>query len=105
MFKFTDLIDPLYFFIAFAIGIFIVYIYNPPPRIVIKYPTPENSGKIIYKDEADVCYKYKAEKVDCPADKSIIKKNITEINADEHSNPSGYDQSNIFKQIGNMFTN
>ena len=73
MFKFTDYINPLAFFIAFAIGIFLTYIYSPPKKIIIKWPTPENAGKVIYKDEADTCYKYKAKEVACPDDKDQIK--------------------------------
>jgi hypothetical protein len=73
MFKFTDYIDPVAFFIALAIGLFITYIYSPPKKIIIKWPTPENSGKIIYKDNADLCYKYQADEIPCPDDKSLIK--------------------------------
>jgi hypothetical protein len=68
-----DFIIPIYFFISFALGILIAYLTIPTPELIIKYPTPENAGKIIYKDNADVCYKYKAIEVDCPADKSKIK--------------------------------
>jgi len=73
MFQFSDFFDPLSFLIAFSIGLFYTYLFTPTPEIIIKYPTPENSGKIIYKDRADVCYKYMAEEVACPADKSNIK--------------------------------
>jgi hypothetical protein len=55
------------FFFALAIGMFYVYIRVPPPKIVIKYPTPDNVGKVVYKDEAENCYVYKAIKQDsCP---------------------------------------
>ena len=73
MFRFTDYINPIAFFIALFIGLFFTYIYSPPKKIVIKWPTPENSEKIIYKDHADNCYKYKANEVACPDDKSKIK--------------------------------
>lgn len=53
------------FIIAFAIGMFYVYIATPKPKIVIKYPTPYNANRIIYKNENDVCYKYKVEEVKC----------------------------------------
>lgn len=69
-----DYIIPLYFFISFSIGILISYLITPTPQIVIKYPTPDNAGKIIYKDSADVCYKYRAKEVSCPTDKTDIKK-------------------------------
>lgn len=69
-----DFIIPSYFFIAFSIGILIAYLITPTPEIVIKYPTPDNAGKIIYRDTADVCYKYRAKEVSCPADKSGVKR-------------------------------
>ena len=33
---------------------FFVYILTPTPDIILKYPTPDNAGSIIYKDKADV---------------------------------------------------
>ena len=66
-------IIPFYFFIALFIGLFIAYISTPVPDIIIKYPTPQNAGKIVYKDDSDVCYKYKVEEVSCPKDKSRVK--------------------------------
>ena len=79
MFQFTDYINPLAFFIALAIGLFLTYIYSPPKKIIIKWPTPENAGKVIYRDSdnTESCYKYKANEVSCPEDKSEIKQ--TEI--------------------------
>ena len=68
----SNYINPYYFMISLWIGFFFVYILTPTPDIILKYPTPENSGKIIYKDKADVCYKYEAKEVTCPADKSLI---------------------------------
>jgi len=67
------MIRPLYFFIAFAIGLFLVYIFSPAPNVVVKFPSPYNAGNIIYKDKHDSCYKYEAESVSCPVDKSRIK--------------------------------
>ena len=48
------------------------YITNPLPNIIIKYPTPENTGKIIYKDNADTCYKYESNEVECPTNEKDI---------------------------------
>jgi hypothetical protein len=73
MIQFTDYINVNAFFISLAIGIFITYIYSPPKKIIIKWPTPENAGKIVYKDESESCYKYKANEIPCPDDKSQIK--------------------------------
>lgn len=70
---FFDKIKLLYFFIAFAIGLFLCYITNPKPTIIVKFPSPYNAGKVLYKDKGDSCYKYNASKVSCPIDKSLIK--------------------------------
>lgn len=67
-------IDPFYFILALAVGLFFVYITNDNvPDVILMYPTPNNAGKVIYKDSADVCYKYEKEEVKCPTDKSKIK--------------------------------
>jgi len=58
------------FIIAFAIGILFVYLSAPKRRIIIKYPTPYNIDKIVYKNENDICYKYKLDEVKC-TDKAI----------------------------------
>lgn len=54
------------FFIAFFMGLLYIYIESPKPRLIIKYPTPYNVGKIIYKNSSGNCYKFKADIVSCP---------------------------------------
>ena len=68
-----DNIDPLIFLISLSIGMFLTYILTPKPKIVIKYPTPYNAGKVKYIDDAGVCYKYRMVEVDCPINKNEIK--------------------------------
>jgi hypothetical protein len=68
-----DFLNIKYFLVSFATGILIVYLNTPPPEIIIKYPTPLNAGKIIYKDDAGVCYKYKANEVECPTNGGEIE--------------------------------
>lgn len=68
-----DKINPLFFFLSFAVGLLICYIYIPPPTVVVKFPSPYNAGQIIYKDKSNQCYKYNADKISCPVDKSLIK--------------------------------
>lgn len=62
------------FLISFAIGVFIVYLTSPPPREIMVYPTPENVGQLLYKDNADQCYKFLPDQVSCPKDESKIRK-------------------------------
>ncbi len=93
-------IEPLYFFLALFIGLFFTYISTPIPDIVIKYPTPENTGKIIYKDDADVCYKYRSEEVECPVDKSKIRKLTVQHINNKVKNDQGF--MSILKQKLNI---
>lgn len=65
-------IDPFFFFVAFAVGMLFVYLSTPPPEVVLKFPSPYNAGKVVYKDKANSCYKYFAEDVSCPKDRSLI---------------------------------
>jgi hypothetical protein len=56
-----------------VIGIIAVILIKPQKTVVYKYPTPESSGKITYKDKNGVCYKYTANKVDCDKNESRLK--------------------------------
>lgn len=71
--KFLNKISPFWFILSFAIGMFFCYIYTPAPKIIVKFPSPENADTTVYKDNNNTCYKYKAEKTQCPIDKSLIK--------------------------------
>lgn len=52
------------FLISMSIGFFIIYITNPKPEIVIKYPNVQNNGlSEMYIDNNKVCYKYKSIKI------------------------------------------
>lgn len=53
------------FIIAFAIGVLFVYLSTPKQKIIIKYPTPYNAEKIVYKSENDICYKYQVSDAKC----------------------------------------
>lgn len=88
--KYLNKIRPFYFFAAFTLGIIYVYLIEPGMRYITKHPTPDNAGKIIYINENKnnntanenntksndllnkECYIYKAEIVECPANKNLI---------------------------------
>jgi hypothetical protein len=60
------------FLIAFSVGFLYVYVIGPERKAIIKYPTPFNSGNLIYKDSANNCFVYKSNKVKCPEDLTKI---------------------------------
>ena len=97
MYMILKFINPLVFFIALCVGFFIVYITAPKPEVIIKYPTPENAGRIIYKNKAEDCYKYKADKVKCPKDNKLISNNIDDDYNNENSNEE--EKKGIFESI------
>jgi len=66
-------IHPFYFILAFAIGILYCYLTKPKPTIVVKFPSPTNAGKLVYKHDDESCFKFEASKVECPMDKNLIK--------------------------------
>ena len=66
-------INPLFFFLSFAAGLLLCYLYTPKPMIVVKFPSPYNAGQVVYKDKENQCYKYSADKITCPVDKNLIK--------------------------------
>lgn len=65
-------LEPYVFLLSFGIGMMIAYIATPPPHVIIRFPTVENAGKITYKDDAGVCYRYRAKTTSCPDDPNKI---------------------------------
>jgi hypothetical protein len=61
------------FLVSLAIGILFIYLFQPELNVIYVYPTPDNQNKILYKDKTDNCFKFNAEEVDCPDDKTKIK--------------------------------
>jgi hypothetical protein len=52
---------------AFAVGILFTYLLAPAPRVVVKFPSPYNAGKVLYRTEDDSCFMYRADAMKCPA--------------------------------------
>lgn len=59
--------------IGFVIGFIAIMAIKPEMSVTFKYPTPENSGKIVYKDKNGICYKYSSKLVDCDKNQSRLK--------------------------------
>ena len=59
-------LNSVIFLISFVIGIFFTYLLTPMPKIVYKYPKPDEVDKYTFKDDSNTCYKYNAHEVSCP---------------------------------------
>ena len=55
----------LYFLLSMLITVAILYLTNPDPMIIVKYPKLNDNVSDIYTDDNNVCYKYHKEKVKC----------------------------------------
>jgi len=60
------------FIIAFAIGLFFVYISAPKKQTIFVYPTPDNHKDIIYKDRAGICFSFKPVQTEEPVDTGLL---------------------------------
>lgn len=50
---------------AFCIGLIIVALSEPRPEVIVRWPTPKNTGLVTYLDRASNCYKYSHKEVSC----------------------------------------
>lgn len=50
---------------SFAIGILFTYLATPAARVVVKFPSPFNAGKVLYRDTSDTCYMFRSDAVEC----------------------------------------
>jgi hypothetical protein len=55
------------FFISFAVGLFMVYVFADDVKKVYVYPTPDNVDKILFKDKTGNCSKFSVIETTCPA--------------------------------------
>lgn len=65
--KLLNKISPIWFFLAFGVGLCVCYVFTPPPAVVLKFPSPSNAGKLVYHSEEDdsSCFAFDATKVKC----------------------------------------
>jgi hypothetical protein len=54
------------FFISFAVGMFLVYVFGEDLKKVYVYPTPDNVDNILFKDKTGKCVKYSMVETSCP---------------------------------------
>ena len=73
MYMFFKYISFKVFLVSLSIGLLFTYLSTPTPTIIHVYPTPDNASYIEYIDKANNCFKFDANEVKCPSDKSLIK--------------------------------
>ena len=54
------------FIISFAIGLFFVYIMGTEMKTVYVYPSPDITENILFKDNANNCFKLEQKEIKCP---------------------------------------
>ena len=59
--------------IGLGLGIAGIYFLKPEGTIHYKYPTPDNVGKLTYKDKNGVCYQYSGKEVNCDTNDGKLK--------------------------------
>jgi hypothetical protein len=62
------------FLAGLALGVFSITLRKPEETMRIpKWPHPTTVGKYTYRDRNDLCYKFKAEEIDCAKAKESLK--------------------------------
>jgi hypothetical protein len=61
------------FLVSLSIGLFLTYITNPPTRTIFVFPTPDNVDELVFKDNSENCFTFKADEVDCPENSDEIE--------------------------------
>ena len=62
------------FLLAFGVGMAVFYFIKPEQQErVVKWPHPQNVGKITYRDRNGLCYTFKEKLVDCGSVKEGLK--------------------------------
>ena len=69
---FLDYISIPIFAISFILGLLFIYILGPQTKTIYVYPSPENTNKVLFKDNANNCFYYDELEVKCPTDLSTI---------------------------------
>ena len=52
------------FLLSFCLGILVVYLTSPQPKIIVKYPSINNAHKTLYQDDTG-CYNFIPKEVNC----------------------------------------
>jgi hypothetical protein len=59
--------------VGLCLGFILLRMYAIDRPIFYKWPSPDNMGKVTYKDKNGICYQYQGDIVDCDANKDKIR--------------------------------
>lgn len=71
MINFFKIINLKVFLISLFLGLIFIYLNDDKKKINV-YPTPSNIEEIEYKDNANNCFEYIMENIDCPKNEKEI---------------------------------
>jgi hypothetical protein len=61
------------------VGLLVCYVMEPQKKVVLKFPSPSNAGKVVYVDKQGQCYKYNVQKLDsCPSTTNVKPQPVME---------------------------
>lgn len=73
----------LYLVASFAVGLCIMMLTVPKPKVVIKFPSPENADSHTYKGGHGTCFKIAAEEEECPTNGKGVRSQPVSTSVDE----------------------
>lgn len=73
----------LYLVASFAVGLAIMMLTVPKPRVVVKFPSPDNADTHIFKGSDNTCYKIAADEEECPSDGKQVRSQPVSTNVDD----------------------
>jgi hypothetical protein len=73
----------LYLVASFAVGLAIMMLTVPKPRVVVKFPSPDNVDTHVYKGSDNTCYKIAADEEECPSDGKQVRSQPVSTNVDD----------------------
>jgi len=59
--------------LGLVLGIAGIYFIKPEGSVHYKYPTPENAGKLTYRNKNGICYQYSGKEVNCDTNDAKLK--------------------------------
>eukprot|EP00798_Chlamydomonas_sp_ICE-L_P008432 gene8432-biopygen3774 len=73
-------------------GIFVAqsrycYMMSPPPKVVVRFPSPANAGSIVYQDNAKNCFTFDAKETACSKDAIAQPINVEDFKGEMSDSP------------------